>query len=335
MKFCPQCATPLQKEQHEFRTCLACPQCHWTYWNNPIPAAGCLIEEGGKILLIRRKNPPEAGKWSLPVGFLHFGESAEQAAVREVEEETGLKVEAVALIGTYSDIIHDWRSHLVLIYRGRTIGGELKPGDDAEAVDWFSMYRLPELAFPSGRSALEQWLYIRNGPATAVHYCPRCRCALERRLIGNREYPACPTCHYVHFHNPIPVAETIVTDAEGRILLVKRKLPPRSGDWALPGGHIDFNESAEEAAVREVKEETGLEIKLSRLLCTMGFPSMLNPEQSVLKAIFVGEIHGGVLTAGDDAEDAQFFHWSELPKNLATESVEMALQKWKESSNKF
>ncbi len=328
MKYCPQCAAPLHPKLIEARECLACAQCHWIYWNNPVPAAGCLIEESGKILLILRKNPPEAGKWSLPVGFLHYGESAEQAAAREVEEETGLQVRPVALLGTYSDIIHEWRSHLVLIYRGRLLGGELRPGDDAAEVQWFSVNRLPELAFPSGRSAVEQWLYIRSGPANAVHYCPRCRGALERRLIGNREYPACPTCHYVHFHSPIPVAETVVTDSGGRVLLIKRRLPPGIGAWALPGGHIDFNESAEAAAIREVKEETGLDIKLAGLLCTMGFPSLLNPEQSVLKAVFIGEIVGGDLAAGDDAEDARFFHRHELPENLATESVGIALQKW-------
>ena len=151
MRFCPQCATPLQSEIATTQNVLICPHCSWRSWNNPIPAAGCLIEDSGKILLILRKNQPSAGMWSLPVGFLHHGETLEECAARETEEETGLHVEPVALIGSYSDVIDAQRSHVVSIYRGRIMAGELRAGDDAQDVRWFSMQHLPELAFPSGQ----------------------------------------------------------------------------------------------------------------------------------------------------------------------------------------
>ncbi len=330
MNFCPHCATPLPRENDAARNILACPNCSWRHWNNPVPAAGCLIEDSGKILLILRKNQPAAGMWSLPVGFLHYGETLEECATRETEEETGLRVEPVALIGSYSDIIDAHRSHVVSIYRGRIIAGELRAGDDAEDVRWFSMQHLPELAFPSGQSAITQWLSIRNGPVNAVYFCPRCRGPLEKRFIGLHEYPACPTCHYIHFRNPIPLVAAIVTDAEHRILLVKRKLPPRIGDWALPGGYIDFGETSEEAAQREVREETGLEVKVTRYFFSANFPSPLNAEQYLLKIVFVAETTGGVLQAGDDASDARFFASAEVPPNLAHENEWEVIRTWKE-----
>ena len=332
MKFCPQCATPLSGENLANNNFWFCPNCRWRSWNNPVPAAGCLIEDGGKLLLILRKNPPSAGRWSLPVGFLHYGETLEQCAARETEEETGLNVEPVALIGSYSDLIDAQRSHVVSIYRGRIVAGELRAGGDAEDVRWFSMQHLPELAFPSGQSAITQWLSIRSGPINAVYFCPRCRGPLEKRAIGLHEYPACPTCHYVHFRNPIPLVAVLVTDAERRILLVKRKLPPRIGDWALPGGYLDFGETAEEAAQRELREETGVEVKITRYLFSANSPSLLNEEQYLLKIVFAAEAAGGVLQPGDDAAEARFFEAAEVPVNLAHESEREVIRRWQESN---
>ena len=333
MKFCPYCATRLESKRFEPRELATCPQCGWIDWNSPVPAAGCLIEYGGNLLLIRRKSPPHAGEWSLPVGFLHFGETAEQAAVREVEEETGLRVAATALLGTYSEVVHAPRSHLVLIFRGRIISGVLQAGDDAEEAAWFSENNLPPIAFASAQNAIETWRAQRHGPPTAYYFCPRCRGKLETRQIVGRNQQICPTCDWIYWVNPIPVAETIVTNHAGEVLLIKRKFPPRVGDWALPGGFLDWGESAEAAAVREVREETGLETKLLRLLCTMGLPSLINPEQCIMKTIFLGEITGGTLQAGDDALDAQFFAWEHLPENLATESTREALQRWRAQQN--
>jgi ADP-ribose pyrophosphatase YjhB (NUDIX family) len=333
MQFCPHCSTPLEIKLIEQRELWACPKCEWIYWNSPVPAAGCLIEQGGNLLLVRRKSPPHVGEWSLPVGFLQFGETAEQAAAREVEEETGLRVEAAALLGTYSDVINAQRSHLVLIFRGRIIGGALKAGDDAEAADWFSENALPRIAFASAQSAIATWRAQRQNSPTAYFFCPRCRSKLETRQILSRPQQVCATCDWIYWVNPIPIAETIVTNNEGHVLLIKRKLPPRIGDWALPGGFLDWGENAETAAIREVREETGLDVRLVRLLCTLGLPSLLNPEQCLVKSIFIGEIAGGTLQAGDDALDAKFFAWENLPENLATESTHEALRRWRAQRN--
>jgi hypothetical protein len=65
------------------------------------------------------------------------------------------------------------------------------------------------------------------------------------------------------------------------------------------------------------------------LLCTLGLPSLLDPEQCILKTIFLGEIAGGILQAGDDALEVRFFAWQNLPENQASESTRMALLRWR------
>jgi ADP-ribose pyrophosphatase YjhB (NUDIX family) len=175
MRYCPHCATRLEKTQKTQREHLACPVCGFVDWNHPIPAAGCLIENGGHLLLIRRQTGAHAGEWSLPIGFMQFGETAEQAAGRAVVEATGLQVEAASLIGAYSDIINDQRSHLVLVFRGRILGGTLRTGEGAPEAAWFSEHELPVIAFVSDRNAIAAWRAERSGPPTAYYFCPRCR----------------------------------------------------------------------------------------------------------------------------------------------------------------
>ena len=126
-----------------------------------------------------------------------------------------------------------------------------------------------------------------------------------------------------------PGAFVVVVDASNqKIVLVKHSYGERK--WGLPGGGLENGENPTDGAIREVREETGLEVRLTRLLCTMGLPSLLNPEQCLLKSIFVGEIAGGELQAGDDALETQFFAWENLPENLATESTREALRRWRQ-----
>lgn len=89
-------------------------------------------EDGSRVVLIQRSNEPFEGSWALPGGFVEVGESAERAAVREVEEETGLGVELVRLVGVYSRPDRDPRGHNVSVaYLARWVSGELAAGTDA------------------------------------------------------------------------------------------------------------------------------------------------------------------------------------------------------------
>ena len=105
-----------------------------------------LIE--GKLVLIQRKNEPFKGMWALPGGFVEYKEKVEDAVVREMEEETGLKTRVLSLVGVYSDSDRDPRGHTVsAVFHLEKVGGELKAASDAKSVQLFSLEELPELAF--------------------------------------------------------------------------------------------------------------------------------------------------------------------------------------------
>lgn len=107
-----------------------------------------IILKNYEIILIKRKNQPFKGKWALPGGFVEYGEKTEDAIIREVFEETGLKTMIKHLIGVYSDPKRDPRGHTVtIVYSLEICGGEMKSSGDACDVKFFNIYKLPDLSF--------------------------------------------------------------------------------------------------------------------------------------------------------------------------------------------
>lgn len=110
----------------------------------PIVGVGAVVVDDGRVLLVQRGREPLKGKWSLPGGMLEIGESLQQGVVREVEEETGLRVEPIELIELLDRIVREEgptgervRYHYVIAdYLCRVVGGSLKAASDAEAVRW-------------------------------------------------------------------------------------------------------------------------------------------------------------------------------------------------------
>jgi len=111
-----------------------------------IAAVGCVIVKDGKILLVKRGYPPREGMWAIPGGVIEVGESIAEAAVRELEEETGIKAEPIGVIGVYNVILRDdegkVKYHFVIIdvlFNPDTVTNNLRAGGDAVDVSWFSL----------------------------------------------------------------------------------------------------------------------------------------------------------------------------------------------------
>lgn len=108
---------------------------------HPIPTVDIIIEVGEKIVLIKRKNPPHG--WALPGGFVEWGESLEEAALREAEEETGLKIKLVCQFYTYSSPNRDPRFHAISTVYVARAEGVPQAGDDASGIGLFARETLP------------------------------------------------------------------------------------------------------------------------------------------------------------------------------------------------
>lgn len=112
-----------------------------TRYKHPLLTVDAVINTiDGKIILIKRKNPPYKGSWALPGGFVEYGETVEEAVIREVKEETGVKIEIQDLLGVYSDPARDPRGHMVTVcFMAIKTEGGLKADTDATEVECFTV----------------------------------------------------------------------------------------------------------------------------------------------------------------------------------------------------
>ena len=130
---------------------MKCPKCGYEVeaQRNPTPTVDIIIEITGQIVLIERKNPPFG--WALPGGFVDYGESFETAALREAEEETGLKVTNLRQFHTYSEPTRDPRHHTASTVFIGEAEGIPEAGDDAARAELFTVENLPPLVFDHGK----------------------------------------------------------------------------------------------------------------------------------------------------------------------------------------
>lgn len=105
---------------------------------SPLLTVDAVVERAGKVLLVRRRNPPYRDCWALPGGFVEYGESVEEAVVRELKEETGLEIRVKGLLGVYSEPGRDPRGHVVSICFLATGEGAEKGGSDVAEARFFS-----------------------------------------------------------------------------------------------------------------------------------------------------------------------------------------------------
>jgi 8-oxo-dGTP diphosphatase len=157
IEFCPACGSRVEYQEAFGRVRPVCPNCGRVHFQDPKVAAAALVEQDRKVLLVRRVNVPERGKWTLPAGFVDFDEDPRLAAARECEEETGLKVQITDLVDVIYGQEHPRGASIVIVYRAEIAEGDLAAHDDADAVGFFGPDELPPLAFRATRSVLDHW----------------------------------------------------------------------------------------------------------------------------------------------------------------------------------
>ena len=155
-------------------------------------------------------------------------------------------------------------------------------------------------------------------------FCPRCGSALERRLLKSTEPErlVCSGCGFVFYLDPKIAVGTIIRSASDRIVLVRRAIDPGYGKWVFPGGYVDRGETLTAAAVREAREECGLEVRLEGLVNIYSYAG-----RAPVIVVYAASEIGGALCADDECLETAEFDKLSLPwDNLAFRSTHEGLR---------
>ena len=147
----------------------------------------------------------------------------------------------------------------------------------------------------------------------ATRFCPQCGGPLVPAPIEGRERPRCIVCGFVCFHNPASAVAAAILDGS-RVVLIRRRIRPFAGEWALPAGYQEIDEDPRETARREAGEETGLQIEPLRLFDVIWVPD--DPRKPANVLVYLCRSLGGELRAGSDAREAAWFDLDRLPSAI-------------------
>ena len=159
-RFCERCGGMIVRKREEGVGRCFCRSCHVYFYKNPLPVVAAILAEERKVLLVKRGRKPYRGKWCLPCGFAEAGENIHDAALRELEEETGIQGRITSLVDVQSQRNYFYGDLLFLTFEVEQTGGTLRAGSDTVAARHFSLEHLPRLAFSANGQAIE--IYIRS-----------------------------------------------------------------------------------------------------------------------------------------------------------------------------
>ena len=167
-----------------------------------------------------------------------------------------------------------------------------------------------------------------HGPGATFRYCPVCGSSLELRELKaadpKRLVCTADPCGFVFYLDPKVAVGTIIRSREGGIVLVRRAIEPGYGKWVFPGGYVDRGEEVREAAIREAREEAGLDVRLDRLVNVYSYAGRVP-----VIIVFAATMIGGTLTVDDEGLEAREFAPEEIPwDDLAFRSTREALQEY-------
>lgn len=158
-----------------------------------------------------------------------------------------------------------------------------------------------------------------------IRFCPTCATPVVTQDKFGQPRPVCPACGWVYFDDPKVAAATLIIE-DGKILLVRRVNEPQRGLWTLPAGFINGGEDPAQAAIRECREETGLEVRVTALLDIFARREHARGADFVI--FYQAERTGGTLQPADDADAAEWFAPESLPP-LAFAATHYILEKFK------
>lgn len=160
-------------------------------------------------------------------------------------------------------------------------------------------------------------------------WCPRCKGELTvGRAEGEHEVrPYCPDCGFIFYQNPAPAAGAVIVE-DDKLLLVRRSVQPGLGDWCIPAGFVEWTEHPQMAAIRELKEETNLDISITSIFDI--FMGMDDPRTHAVLVLYHADIVGGTLRPGDDADDARFCSFDAIPDNIAFQAHRDAIRLYRD-----
>jgi ADP-ribose pyrophosphatase YjhB (NUDIX family) len=157
-------------------------------------------------------------------------------------------------------------------------------------------------------------------------FCPVCGSPLEPRIlrVGEPTRLVCTSgaCGFIFYLDPKVAVGTVITRADGRIVLVKRAIEPGYGKWVFPGGYVDRGEEVTMAAVREAKEEAGLDVRIDRLIGIYSYAG-----RTPIIIVYAATVLGGELAVDEEGIEARWFAPSAIPwDDLAFLSTSEALR---------
>jgi 8-oxo-dGTP diphosphatase len=158
----------------------------------------------------------------------------------------------------------------------------------------------------------------------SFRFCPSCGGTLASRSLksGDPDRLVCDGCGFVFYLDPKVAVGTIIDDGAGRLLLVRRAIEPGYGKWVFPGGYVDRGEPVQRAALREAREECGLDVRLDSLVDIYSYSG-----RTPIVIVFAASRVGGDLVVDDEGLEARWFAPGEVPwDELAFRSTSEALR---------